>query len=145
MEDHPHQHDWASELRTHGLRATVQRMAVLQYLDHHSHTDAEAIFQGVRGGLPTISPQAIHQIVHDLSAHGLLRRISLPDSASARYETRVEDNHHHVQCIRCGRIEDVDCVVGHAPCIVPGHGHGMRIIEAAIVFRGICHDCDQQP
>lgn len=143
MEHPPHPHDWALALRTHGLRATVQRIAVLEFLDHHSHMDAEAIYQGVRGALSTISTQAIHQIVHDLTAHGLIRRISLPDSASARYETRVEDNHHHVQCIRCGRIEDVDCVVGQAPCLDPEHTHGMRIIEASIVFRGICQNCDQ--
>ncbi len=140
---HSHPHDWAGTLRAQGLRATVQRVAVLDYLDHHSHTDAEAIYQGVRESLPTISLQAVHLIVHDLSEKGLIRRISLPDSASARYETRIMDNHHHVQCIRCGRIEDVNCVVGHAPCIEPDHTHGMRIIEASIVFRGVCHDCDQ--
>lgn len=116
---------------------------MLDYLDHHSHTDAETIYRGVKESLSTTSPQAIHQIVHDLSTRGLIRKISLPDSASARYETRVEDNHHHVQCISCGRIEDVDCVVGQAPCLTPGHAHGMRIIEASIVFRGICQNCDQ--
>lgn len=115
---------------------------MLDFLDQHSHADVDAIFQGVRGSLPTISPQAIHLIVHDLSAHGLIRRVSLPDSASARYETRVDDNHHHVQCVRCGRIEDVDCVVGHAPCLEPTEAHGMRIFEASVVFRGICQDCE---
>jgi Fur family transcriptional regulator, stress-responsive regulator len=96
----------------------------------------------VRPSLPTISLQAVHLIVQDLSRNGLLRRISLPDSTSARYETRIEDNHHHIQCIQCGRIEDVDCVVGHAPCLDPSDSHGMRILEASIVFRGICRNCD---
>lgn len=141
----PHQsgdHDWAQILRAKGLRVTAQRVTVLDYLHHHPHTDAESVFQSVRASLPTISLQAIHQIVQDLSGKGLIRRISLPDSASARYETRIEDNHHHIQCIQCGRIEDVDCVVGHAPCMEPSHNHGMRIIEASIVFRGICRDCE---
>lgn len=148
MPNHPfgehHSHDWADYLRSHGLRATSQRVAVLDFLHHQPHADAEAIFQAIRHPLPTISLQAIHLIVHDLSGQGLIRRISLPDSASARYETRVQDNHHHAQCIRCGRIEDVDCVVGHAPCLKPDNTHGMRIIEASIVFRGICQDCEPQ-
>ncbi len=131
-------------LRSKGLRATSQRVAVLDLLHHQPHSDAEAIFQAVRSSLPTISLQAIHLIVQDLSTQGLIRRVSLPDSASARYETRIEDNHHHIQCIRCGRIEDVNCVVGHAPCIMPDETHGMRIIEAAIVFRGVCQDCEPQ-
>ncbi len=142
--DHSHSHDWADYLRSHGLRATSQRVAVLDHLHHQPHADADSIFQAVRSALPTISLQAVHLIVQDLSGHGLIRRISLPDSASARYETRIADNHHHAQCIRCGRIEDVDCVVGHAPCIEPDHSHGMRIIEASIVFRGICHNCETQ-
>jgi Fur family transcriptional regulator, stress-responsive regulator len=134
--------DWAQTLRSKGLRVTVQRVTVLDFLHHHPHTDAEAIFQAVRLSLPTVSLQAIHLIVLDLSGKGLIRRISLPDSASARYETRIEDNHHHIQCTQCGRIADVDCVVGHAPCLDPCDRHGMRIIEATVVFRGICHDCD---
>ncbi|MDF0491433.1 Fur family transcriptional regulator [Sphingomonas sp. H39-1-10] len=135
-------HDWLHTLRAKGLRATAQRVAVLGFLHHHPHSDAEAIYQAVRPSLPTISVQAIHLIVQDLSRQGLIRRISLPDSASARYETRIEDNHHHIQCVQCGRIEDIDCVVGHAPCIEPSDTHGMRIVEASIIFRGICHACD---
>jgi Fe2+ or Zn2+ uptake regulation protein len=135
-------HDWVRTLRAKGLRATAQRVAVLETLHHHPHTDAEAIFRAVRPSLPTISLQAIHLIVQDLSGKGLIRRISLPDSASARYETRIDDNHHHIQCIQCGRIEDIDCIIGRAPCMTPDDTHSMRVVEASIVFRGICHDCD---
>jgi Fur family transcriptional regulator, stress-responsive regulator len=135
---------WTRILRAKGLRATTPRVRVLDFLHHHPHADAEAVFNALYSLLPTISLQSVHLIVKDLSAMGLIRRISLADSASARYETRIDDNHHHVQCIQCGRIEDVDCVVGHAPCIEPSDAHGMRIIEATIVFRGICRDCDSQ-
>ena len=141
-ESHMCAHDWVQTIRDKGLRATTQRVAVLDFLHHVPHTDAEAIFQGVRTTLPTISLQAVHLIVQDLSQIGLIRRTSLPDSNSARYETRVADNHHHIQCIQCGRIEDVDCAVGHAPCLDPSHAHGMRVIEASVVYRGICEQCD---
>ncbi len=140
---HSHGHDWPQMLRAKGLRVTAQRVAVLDFIHHHPHTDAEAIYQGARLSLPTISLQAVHLIVQDLSAIGIVRRISLPDSGSARYETRIEDNHHHIQCIACGRIWDVDCVVGHAPCLEPSNTHGVRIIEASVVFRGICQECEK--
>lgn len=134
--------DWVKILRDKALRATSQRVAVLNFLHHHPHSNAETIFQGVRPSLPTISVQAIHLIVQDLSGNGLIRRINLPDSASARYETRIEDNHHHIQCIKCGRTEDVDCVIGHAPCLDPSDTHGMRIIEASVIFSGVCRECE---
>lgn len=134
--------DWAQLLRSHDLRATSQRVGLLDYLHHHPHSDAEGIFQGLRPALGSLSLQAVHIIVQDLSKKGLIRRTSLPDANSARYETRIADNHHHIQCIHCGHIEDVDCVIGAAPCLDPSHAYGMRIIEANIVFRGICRDCD---
>ena len=84
---HSHTHDWVQTLRAKGLRATAQRVAVLDFLHHHPHTDAEAIFQAVRPSLPTISLQAIHLIVQGFSGNGLIRRISLPGSASARYDS----------------------------------------------------------
>jgi Fur family ferric uptake transcriptional regulator len=59
----------------------------------------------------------------------------------ARYESRVADNHHHVVCRRCGTIADVDCAVGHAPCLTPSDDHGFRIDEAEVTYWGLCPDC----
>ena len=136
------QNEWAQLLRSNDLRAITQRVRLLDFHHHHPHSDAENIFVGLRPNLTTLSLQAVHVIVQDLSKKGLIRRTSLPDANSARYETRIADNHHHIQCVQCGHIEDVDCVIGAAPCLDPSHTHGMRIIEANIVFRGICRTCD---
>lgn len=141
---HPREADWILELRQAGLRATGQRITALTFLDHHPHADAEAIFQGIRAALPTISLQAVHLIVRDLAVKGVIRRVDLPDSTSARYETRTGDNHHHIQCVGCGRIEDVDCIVGQAPCLSPSDTHGMRLLEATVTFRVICQDCERR-
>ncbi|MFC4222916.1 Fur family transcriptional regulator [Lysinibacter cavernae] len=141
---HPRNADWAAELRAAGLRATSQRVAVLTYLDHNPHSDAETILRGVLETLPTVSIQAVHGIVNDLTAAQIVRRVDLADSHSAQYETRTKDNHHHVQCIECGRVEDVDCAVGHAPCLTPSDTHGMRIIETDLTFRGLCTSCERK-
>lgn len=134
---------WILSLRDRGLRATSQRLAVLNYLSSNPHANAESIFRGVRSLLPTISIQAIHLIVQDLTRAGVIRKISLPDSPTARYETRIDDNHHHIQCVVCGKTEDVDCVAGQAPCLDPAHSHNMRIIEASVIFNGICNECER--
>jgi Fe2+ or Zn2+ uptake regulation protein len=135
--------DRADVLREHGLRATAGRVAALAYIDRHPHVTASDVFQGLRQELPSTSPQAVHNIVQDLHRHGLLRRTDLPDSSGAQYETRTGDNHHHVQCVVCGRVEDVDCVVGHSPCLTPSDAHGMRVFAADVTFRGICRTCEQ--
>lgn len=131
---------WAEQLRAHGRRVTKQRLAVLAAVDLHPHSVADDVAATVRTELPDISLQSVYVILSDLTDIGLLGRIEPPHSP-ARYETRVGDNHHHAVCTGCGRIEDVDCAVGHAPCLTPGDTRGMTIQIADVLYRGLCSDC----
>lgn len=136
-------HPWPETLRERGLRVTRQRLAVLEAVLRHPHQPAESIHAEVARVLPEITVQSVYTVLHDLTAHQLLRRFDPPGSA-ARYETRTEDNHHHAVCISCGRIEDVDCVHGAAPCLEPSPNLAMDVETADVVFRGLCHDCVTQ-
>ena len=127
-------------LRAAGLRVTMPRQAVLTWLSAHPHSTAETIGVGVREQFGAMSVQAVYDVLAACTSAGLLRRIE-PAGHSARYERRVGDNHHHVVCRRCGRTEDVDCVVGERPCLTPVDGHGYAIDEAEVVFWGLCPDC----
>jgi Fur family ferric uptake transcriptional regulator len=60
---------------------------------------------------------------------------------AARYESRVGDNHHHVVCRSCGTIADVDCAVGHTPCLTASDDHGFVVDEAEVVYWGTCPAC----
>ncbi len=134
---------WATALRAHGRRVTRQRLAVLAAVELSPHATTEDIAASVRVDLPEITVQSVYVVVADLTALGLLRRIETPHSP-ARYETRVDDTHHHAVCTGCGRIEDVDCAVGHAPCLTPQWPAGsspMTIQIADVVYQGLCADC----
>lgn len=134
--------DWRSHLRAAHIRVTSQRLAVLSILESHPHSSAGEIIASVNAGdRENLTTQGAYVILQQLEQYGLVRRVSLPDSSSVRWETRVADNHHHVQCVVCGRVEDVDCVVGHAPCLTPSDTHDMEIFEAQVVFRGLCKSC----
>ena len=58
-----------------------------------------------------------------------------------RFEVRIDDNHHHLVCTSCGRVEDVDCVTGEAPCLHPSQMHGFTLSQAEITFWGRCASC----
>ncbi|WP_159618757.1 Fur family transcriptional regulator [Ruania rhizosphaerae] len=132
---------WATALRSLGRRVTRQRLAVLDAAHRHPHATAEVILETARTELPALTAASVYQVLGDLSEWGLLRKLETPDSP-ARYETRIGDNHHHVMCVRCGAVEDVSCVVGHAPCLTPAETAGMRIVTADVLFQGICASCD---
>jgi len=134
----------APELRAAGLRVTAQRAAVLEALHASPHAAVDLLHAAVRERVPGIALQTVHGVVNDLTDAGLIRRVSLPGAPSALYELhRADDNHHHVQCISCGRVEDVECAVGAAPCLHPSHDHGMRVLEANVTFRAICAECER--
>lgn len=133
---------WAELLHERGLKATSGRITALRFIETTPHCTAAVVRTALSQELPALSAQSAHNIVNDLTEVGLLRRIDLPGNGGALYETRTGDNHHHVQCVVCQRIEDVDCIVGQAPCLRPEHTHGMRLLEAAVIFRGICESCE---
>jgi Fur family ferric uptake transcriptional regulator len=115
-------------------------LAVLGALRDNPHIDTQTVIELVRSELPTVSHQAIYDVLQALADAGLVRRIQ-PAGATARYESRVGDNHHHVVCRSCGAIADVECAVGHAPCLTASEDHGFVVDEAEVVFWGTCPAC----
>ena len=135
----------ADQLRDRGLRATTTRVAVLRAVSElDGHPDTDTIAGRVRQSLGTISTQAVYDGLHAMTRVGLLRRIE-PAGSPARYETRVDDNHHHLVCRSCGAISDVDCVIGDPPCVTPTDAGGFLVDEAEVTFWGLCPDCQTSP
>ncbi|MFG2076534.1 Fur family transcriptional regulator [Nonomuraea maritima] len=132
--------DFQQMLRGATLRVTKPRVAVLSAVHALPHADTESIIREVRRELPEVSHQAVYDSLHALTAAGLVRRIQ-PSGSVARYESRVGDNHHHVVCRSCGVVADVDCAVGHAPCLTAADDNGFTIDEAEVVYWGLCPDC----
>jgi Fur family transcriptional regulator, stress-responsive regulator len=129
--------DW---LRGAGLRVTAARLAILQVLRAAGHLTTDEITAAVRGQTGHVTLQAIYESLGAMARAGVLRRIE-PAGSPARYEVRVGDNHFHIVCRSCGTIADVDCVVGHAPCLEPAESAGFILDEAEVTFWGMCQDC----
>ncbi|MGW6646659.1 Fur family transcriptional regulator [Streptomyces iakyrus] len=130
----------AEELRGAGLRVTAARVALLEAVRDGDHLGAEAIASEVRGRVGHISVQAVYEGLHALTAAGLIRRLDPPGSP-ALYEGRVGDNHHHLVCRSCGAVADVDCAVGHAPCLTASDDRGFAVDEAEVIYWGLCPAC----
>ncbi|HSL82464.1 MAG TPA: Fur family transcriptional regulator [Thermoanaerobaculia bacterium] len=130
----------ADLLRRHGLQVTAQRLAVLEAVSSRPHGTADEIARLVREEIGAISRQAAYDALGALAEKGLVRRIQ-PAGSPARYEDRVGDNHHHLICRSCGRMVDVDCAVGDAPCLTAATDAGFEIDEAEVIYWGRCPEC----
>jgi Fur family transcriptional regulator, stress-responsive regulator len=132
--------DAAALLRERGIQVTAQRLAVLRAVSNQPHITADAIAEVVRMEIGAISLQSVYDALGLLVSERLIRRIQ-PSGSPARYEDRVGDNHHHLICRVCGRVVDVDCAAGAAPCLTPSDDRGYEIDEAEVAYWGRCPDC----
>ncbi len=132
--------DPADLLRQHGVQVTAQRLAVLRAVSAHPHCSADLVTDVARAEIGAISRQSVYDALAVLVDVGLLRRIQ-PVGSPARFEDRVSDNHHHLICRRCGRVVDIDCAVGSAPCLTAVDDMGYEIDEAEVAYWGRCPDC----
>jgi Fur family transcriptional regulator, stress-responsive regulator len=143
--------DFQRMLRGVSLRVTAPRLAVLRAVHDHPHADTDSICGVVRKDLGVaVSLQAVYDVLHALTAAGLVRRFE-PQGSVARYEPQTGDNHHHVVCRSCGAIADAECAVGAAPCLTASDDRGFAVDEAEVIYWGLCPQClaaaagDSQP
>ncbi len=129
-------------LRQHEIRVTAQRLAVLNAVSARPHATADDLADDVRTSIGTVSRQAVFDALGVLADKGLIRRIQ-PARSAARYEDRVDDNHHHLVCRDCGRMVDVDCAAGYRPCLDVDDDYGFHIDEAEVIYWGFCPACQK--
>ena len=130
----------ARDLRQRGIQVTAQRLAVLRAVSSRPHISADDVAEAAALDIGAISRQAVYDALGVLTDKGLIRKIQ-PIGSPARYETRVDDNHHHLICRECGRVVDVDCAIGSAPCLTASDDNGYEIDEAEVAYWGRCPDC----
>ena len=99
--------EFAARCRAAGLPVTPQRTAIIEaLLDATDHPRAESICAEVRRRHPHVSLATVHRTLETLCRIGEARKVTtLHDSA--RYDGNLRP-HHHVVCVRCRRIRDVE-------------------------------------
>jgi Fur family ferric uptake transcriptional regulator len=131
-------------IRVSGQRVTALRVAILELLQELGHASADQLILPARERLGSISLQAVYDSLGVLGKAGLIGRIE-PAGSPALFELRVADNHHHLVCRSCGGVTDVDCAVGHAPCLAPISDLGYLVEEAEVTYWGVCPVCQKAP
>lgn len=126
--------------RERGLPVTVQRRTVLEtILDREDHPTADQVCDQVRRRLPAISRASVYRILDMLVELGLIEKICHPGSA-ARFDPRT-DRHHHLVCMRCEAIIDLEDRRFDGLALPNARRYGFEIRDYHIHFRGICADC----
>jgi Fur family ferric uptake transcriptional regulator len=96
-------------LKQQGVRLTRQRQILLDLIDQSGqHLDAEQLYQLGREKDPKLNRVTVYRTLKLLKAGGLVDELDLMHHSGDQhyYETRLKQEHAHVICLRCGKIEE---------------------------------------
>src|SRR5580700_4279385 len=96
-------------LREKGVRLTRQRQILLEVIDHTGqHLDAERLFQLAKEKDPKLNRVTVYRTLKLLKEGGLVDELDLMHQAGEQhyYETRRKQEHAHVICLSCGKVEE---------------------------------------
>ena len=92
-----------------GVRLTRQRQILLDLIDKTGeHLDAESLYQMAREHDPKINRVTVYRTLKLLKEGGLVDELDLMHQAGEQhfYETRRKEEHAHVICLSCGKVEE---------------------------------------
>src|SRR2546427_11675151 len=96
-------------LKDKGVRLTRQRQILLELIDKSGqHLDAENLFQMAKKSDPKLNRVTVYRTLKLLKEGGLVDELDLAhfDGEKHYYETRLKQEHAHIICLRCGRVEE---------------------------------------
>jgi len=100
--------DYAQLLKEHALKATFQRMSILQAIENRGHMSVEDIYNEAIRINPTISLATIYKNIIVMVEKSVLVEVPISGKKS-KYELRKSD-HIHLVCTECGAVEDKPCI-----------------------------------
>jgi Fur family ferric uptake transcriptional regulator len=96
-------------LPEHAVRLTRQRKILLDLIDKTGqHLDAERLYQLAKEKDPKLNRVTVYRTLKLLKEGGLVDELDLMHQAGEQhyYETRRKQEHAHVICLGCGKVEE---------------------------------------
>ena len=122
------------------MRTTVQKLKILDYVNHHcGHITAADVYEAICQDIPHVSRATVYRNLNNLAADGKIRRIEVLGGADV-YE-RHSPPHYHVRCVRCGRLFDLDMPYFEQLQAQIRDPHGFIFLGHDVIFSGICPEC----
>lgn len=127
-------------LTEHGVKPSVQRIAVMEYLaTHRTHPTADEIHTALHTTMPTLSKTTVYNTLRLLADHRAILSLDI-DERNTRFDGDVSP-HAHFRCRRCGCIRDLPAPEGHASAA--NIETDIEIDEVQWYYKGLCENCKQ--
>lgn len=137
------QEDFVRISREQGLKVTPQRAAVYEavaVLD--THPSADEIYRIVAKKLPNISFDTVNRTLLTFAEHGI---IDILESVSGvrRFEPNL-GQHHHLQCVRCGKVIDFEYTEYNDLPVPESVKREFTVVKKRVCLTGFCSQCSRK-
>lgn len=129
-------------------KMTPQRQTILQIFidrpgEHLSAEDVHRVLQAKESGIGLATVYRSLELLYDM---GFLQKMDF-DDGKARYELNETDGahqHHHLLCLRCGKVTafDDDLLDDLERSIA--EKSGFQIVDHQVKFYGHCRECREK-
>jgi Fur family ferric uptake transcriptional regulator len=129
-----------SILRKSGYKATPARIAILSLLKKsRTPLSAQEIIELIPRG---VDQATVYRTLRSLKTKGIIRQVDLRHN-HAHYELMDIADHHHLICLLCGKIENVEHhnVEAMERTILQNAKHFAEIRQHTLEFYGVCKAC----
>ena len=127
-------------------RMTKQKRVVLEELSKvKNHPTAYDVYEMVKSRLPRISLGTVYRNLEQLSSGGQIRRLDMGQS-QRRFDAVVDD-HLHIRCISCGKVDDVPLNPAMSTITIKdmvSSQSGYDVLGCEMDFQGICPKCKKK-
>ncbi|NLM63510.1 MAG: transcriptional repressor [Mollicutes bacterium] len=125
------------------MKYSKQRELILTYVQNtKTHPTAEMVYNNVRQKIPNISLGTVYRNLNQLCEYNLIRKISTPNKID-RFDN-VYDNHGHLYCHECGKVEDISEEIISSVCDFIADKTNYDIISHDVILVGICRNCKKK-
>ncbi|TCK60945.1 Fur family transcriptional regulator [Seleniivibrio woodruffii] len=125
-------------LRSHGLRATAQRLLICGEILDAGHIDIDTLYTRLKKKIISLSLATVYKNIHSLMEAGIVSELNV-EGKKTLYELNIHQHIHHI-CDNCGKIEDLHIETEDVREKIASLS-GRNIIGCKITVYGKCSDC----
>jgi Fur family transcriptional regulator, ferric uptake regulator len=133
-----------NSLKERGIRLTRQRRILLDLLDRSGrHLNADTLYQMAIEKDPKLNRVTVYRTLKLLKKGGLIDELDLMhvDGDQHYYESRLKQEHAHLICLRCGKVEEFFGEPLQKMRKQVEDNLGFKIVTARTEMGGYCPDC----
>lgn len=130
--------DHQTLLKDHGMKATSQRLSILNSLEEKGHATLDEIYESVRPANPTMSLATVYRNINEMVEKEIIDEVRLPRQKQ-HYEISKPD-HIHLICEECASVEDFTMDTSAFLREVETKS-GTQVINGSIALKVRCVSC----